>query len=160
LVSESNKAIRDSLIELYGFRTGIEKYYIGETADISDELNKLIDPKKVEEKLGKSDRLKFYLHLREAKHALKNDSPGKMREELLAAISLMADDVVANFMLAQAFEILDDSNQAITFYKTSGTLVENQSTNLKKHIESQAKRVEEKGPRKRLPNPGLRYLPW
>jgi tetratricopeptide (TPR) repeat protein len=74
------------------------------------------------------------------------------------AINLNPSALVANFMLAQAFERIGKAEKAVCAYKSASEDPLCESETLKKYITNQLERIKTKGPSKKPPMPGLRHL--
>ncbi len=114
---------------------------------------------KIVEKENDPER-KFLLFLTLAVQCVKADEYAKIIEYSQAALAYKPNDLVANFMLAEAQEHLGEGSDAVKSYETALQDPMAQSVPLKEFISTQIMRVKSKGPRKASKYPGLRHKIW
>lgn len=103
---------------------------------------------------------KFLLFLTLAVQCAKADEYAKIIEYSQGAIAYQPDDLVTNFMLAEAQEHLGEGGEAVKSYEAALRDPMAQSTPLKEFISAQIERVKTKGPRKRSNIQGLKYMTY
>lgn len=102
--------------------------------------------------------LEFHLRIKLAKFLMKEDRYNEAIEELKTAISIRPKDLVANFFAGENYERLGESNGAIRHYTSALNDPDAASPYIREFVESQIKRVQDKGPRKAGPQTGFRYM--
>lgn len=109
------------------------------------------------ETLMKDNDFRFALHLRMAKELAKGDDIQKEKEHLKEALKMRPGNPVALFRLAYSYEKAGEMEKAINSYRSLLETKLADASNFKRLIGQQIERVNTKGPRRRPPNPGLKY---
>lgn len=102
--------------------------------------------------------LQFLTYLKLSQVAFKGYDDEKEVEFLRKAVSIKPIDLIVNYRLGNALERISNALGAIAAYKSALMDPLIGSAELKDFISSQIKRVETKGPSKKPPVPGLRYM--
>jgi tetratricopeptide (TPR) repeat protein len=103
---------------------------------------------------------KFLLFLTLAVQCGKTDEYAKIVQYAQKALEIKPDDMVTNFILAEAQERLGSGEKAVKSYETALQDPAAQSPPLKEFIMAQVNRVRTEGPRKGAKIHGLRYMTW
>jgi tetratricopeptide (TPR) repeat protein len=114
---------------------------------------------KAAENEGNSER-KFLLFLTLAVQCAKAGEYAKIAEYSRKAVLLKPDDLLANFILAQAQERMGAGKEALKAYGAALRDPLAQSPQLKDFISAQIMRVKTEGPSKASKFHGLRYMTW
>jgi tetratricopeptide (TPR) repeat protein len=114
---------------------------------------------KAAEDEGNSER-KFLLFLTLAVQCAKAGEYAKIAEYSKKAALLKPDDLLANFILAQAQERMGAGEEALKAYEAALRDPMARSPQLKDFISAQIMRVKTEGPRKGSKFQGLRYMTW
>ncbi len=118
-------------------------------------------PKILENPIVKADPgFQFIVFLKAAQAALKDSDCRKEIEFLRKAVSERPTDLVANCRLAAAMESVGKADAAISAYQAALSDPSLDSAELKEFITAQIKRVESRGPTKKPPIPGLKYISY
>jgi len=102
--------------------------------------------------------LEFHLRIKIAKFLVKEDRYNDAIEELKVAVSMRPKDLIANFFAGENYERIGESKGAIRHYTSALNDPDAASPNIREFVESQIKRVQDKGPRKAGPQTGYRYM--
>jgi hypothetical protein len=135
-------------------------------ANLSDREALHFDPTAINSSLLKAaqeehdSERKFLLLLTLAVQCAKADENSKVIEYSKEAAALKPDDLVTNFILAEALERKGAGSEAVQGYEAALRDPAAQSPPLKELITAQITRVKTVGPRKGSKVQGLRYMTW
>lgn len=105
--------------------------------------------------------LKFLLFMTLAMQCIKADEYGKIAEYAQEALAYKPDDLVANFILAEAQEYQGEGNKAVQSYSAALRDPMAESPPLRDFIAAQIARVQKNGPRTGSKiQKGLRYMTY
>ena len=102
----------------------------------------------------------YYIYYKLSNLELREDSFKEEIRMLNLAISIKANDLLANFRLAVCYEMDGLIDDAIKYYHLASNDPNLMSDELKKYILSQVERIETEGPRNRPPALGAKYQAW
>lgn len=102
----------------------------------------------------------FFLYLKASEIATKEYDYDNAIQFLRQAVSSKPYDLVANYRLATALERVGDADNAISAYEAAKQDPSIKSPELKEFISNQIERVKTKGPTKKPPMSGLKYMTW
>ena len=102
--------------------------------------------------------LEFHLLIKLSKFLVKEERYSDAIEELKAAVSIRPKDLIANFFAGENYERIGESQSAIKHYASALNDPDVSSPYVREFVESQIKRVQDKGPRKAGPQTGFRYM--
>ena len=102
--------------------------------------------------------LEFHLRIKLAKFLMKEDRYNNAIEELKVAVSMRPKDLIANLFAGENYERIGESQSAIRHYTSALNDPDVSSPYIREFVESQIKRVQNKGPRKAGPQTGFRYM--
>ena len=153
------KIIRKALLRKYGGFVFL-KYFIDQTSYITifkeDYILNLCErkPESVDEDL------EFAIYMKLGEFSQKNNSYEKQRTYLAKALEKKPMDLVAHFRMAVSLEGAGMGPGAIEQYEAALNDPQGISEQLKEFIKRQILWVETRGPRKRPPIPGLRFMTY
>ncbi|MDA3896713.1 MAG: hypothetical protein PF482_11280 [Desulfobacteraceae bacterium] len=102
----------------------------------------------------------YYIYYKLSNLELREDNFKEEINMLNLAISVKANDLLANFRLAVCYEMDGFLDDAIKYYHLASNDPYLNSDVLKKYILSQVERIEQKGPMHRPPALGAKYQAW
>ncbi|MEW6660310.1 MAG: hypothetical protein AB1424_16820 [Thermodesulfobacteriota bacterium] len=146
------KRTKEILRSVAGGPTGREVLAINPT-----ELNQKI--LKIAEREVDQDR-KFLIFMTLAMQCIKANEYARIIEYSQEALVYKPNDLVANFILAEAQEHQGEGGGAVKSYEAALQDPMAQSTPLRDFISAQIERVKKDGPRKGSKIQGLRYMTW
>lgn len=151
----ANKVIKNCL----GMKTFI-KVFLDELSAIGIERDEIyIELLGITENEANTEQ-KFLILMKLAHSSKKEDNYEREISYLEQALEILPRDLVANYRLANSFKKIGKSEEAVESYKAALGNPSLLSDKLKDFISSQIERVKSKGPSKKPPVPGLKYMTY
>lgn len=155
----TEKAANSIIIKTIGFREFV-RLYLDELSTMGIVREELYKEVLATNEISLKDELKFYIYVKAAKSALKESNFEKELSYLKQAVSINPDDLVANYRLGSSLERAGNGSEAISSYEAALSDPLISTRELREFISIQIRRVEARGPAKKPPMPGLRYMAW
>jgi len=105
-----------------------------------------------------NSELQFYFLAKLSKYYFNNGEYNNAISSLKEAISIKPDNFIANMRLAELYERVGFADNAILHYETALRNSEIISFNLREFVTSQIQTVKTKGPRKKEPPDGFKWM--
>ncbi|ABW67506.1 hypothetical protein Dole_1702 [Desulfosudis oleivorans Hxd3] len=153
------KRISRVIIQKYGVFKYFQ-YYIDQFNQIGYSQKTICLNLLKDEKISQDYAKKFIILLKTSDLFVKDGDNTSAIQYLKHAINIKPTDLVANYRLAVLYESIGDREKAIEHYLKGMRDSLINSDRLRRYIKSQIKRVETKGPMKKPPMLGLRYMSW
>ena len=100
--------------------------------------------------------LKYLLHATLGMYSLKNENEKNAIANFKSALVFNPDSIICLTWLAETYELVGDAENALAIYKRALML----SPSIKRYFSKQIDIVENKGPRKKPPVTGFRYMAY